>query len=90
MAKALVLTRNPDVTETARFVEVMDKLFDCLNVTSFTAGKHARKVFQDPWRPNDFRFKVRIVVNSDIVLVRCYVCGIQSPFSVLVHVLCIT
>ena len=84
MAKALVLTRNPDVTETARFVEVMDKLFDCLNVTSFTAGKHARKVFQDPWRPNDFRFKVRIV------LVRCYVCGIQSPFSVLVHVLCIT
>ena len=45
---------------------MMDKLFDCLNVTSFIAGKHE---FQDPWRPNDFRFKVRIVVNSDIVLV---------------------
>ena len=58
MAKALVLTGSPDVTETARFVEMMDKAFDCLNVTSFTAGKHARKVFQDPWRPNDFRFKV--------------------------------
>ena len=55
--------------QTARLVEMMDKLFDCLNVTSFTTGKHARKEFQDPWRPNDFRFKVRIVVNSDIVLV---------------------
>ena len=68
MAKALVLTHNPDVIETARFVEMMDKLFDCLNVMSFTAGKHARKEFQDPWRPNDFRFKVGTVVNSDIVL----------------------
>ena len=58
VSKALVLTYNPDVSETARFMEMMDKLFDCLNVTNFTAGKHARKVFQDPWRPNDFRFKV--------------------------------
>jgi len=47
VAKALVLTHNLDVTETARFAEMMDKLVDCLNVTSFTAGKHARKVFQD-------------------------------------------
>ena len=58
MSKALVLPRNPDVSETARFVKMMDKVFDYLNVTNFTAGKHARKVFQDPWHPNDFRFKV--------------------------------
>ena len=62
MAKALVLTRNPDITKTARFVEIMDKLFDCLNVTSFTAGKLARKEFPDPWRPNDFCFKVVLVI----------------------------
>ena len=67
VAKARVDTQSR-CHQTARFIEMMDKLFDCLNVTSFTARKHARKEFQDPWRPNDFRFKVGMVVSSDIVL----------------------
>ena len=54
----MTLSGSPEVTETARLADMMDKLFDCLNVSSFTAGKHARKPFQDPWRTNDFRLKV--------------------------------
>ena len=55
MANAL---RDPEVTETAKFVEMFDKLFDC---TNFTAGKKARKPFQEPWRREDFMFKVSLV-----------------------------
>ena len=36
--------------ETARFVNMMDKFFDCLN---FTSGKLKIKPFQDPYRSRD-------------------------------------
>lgn len=41
---------------------MMDKFFDCLNVTNYLSGKQKRKPFQDPYRPSvgdkeDFRFK---------------------------------
>ncbi len=43
----------------AKFVDMFDKFFDCLNVNNFTAGKHHRKPFQDPYRrATDFRLKV--------------------------------
>ena len=35
--------------ETTYFVK-MDEFFDTLNVSSFSAGKHNRKPFQDPIR----------------------------------------
>ena len=38
MSKALALSGSPDVTETARLADIMDGFFDCLNLSSFTAG----------------------------------------------------
>ena len=57
MAEALKLT-GEEARETAHFIQLVDKFFNCLNVTNCHSGKHKRKVFQDPFRPNDFRLKV--------------------------------
>ncbi len=51
MSKALQLTGGPEVAETARFVNLMDKFFDALNVSNYTngdekAGMKNRKEFQ--------------------------------------------
>ena len=60
--KALVATGGEEAQGTAEFVKMFDHFFDCLNVNSFTAGKHKRKHFQDPYRsPSDFRLKVNII-----------------------------
>lgn len=57
--KALVATGGEAAQGTAHFVIMMDRFFDCLNVNSFTAGKHKRKPFQNPYRSGlDFRLKV--------------------------------
>ena len=72
MSKALTLSGSPEVTEIARLVDMMDKLFDCLNVSSFTAGKHARKPFQDP--ANDFRLKVSSYKCIIMILVYTLTC----------------
>jgi len=53
-----------EVSATVKFVRMMDKFFDCLNVKSPVAGWHKRKAFQDPYlppndkRPEDERLKV--------------------------------
>jgi len=36
VAKALKLTGGEEAAETANFVEIIDKLFDCLNVSSMS------------------------------------------------------
>ena len=59
VAEAVHLTSGEEARETACFIEMFDKFFDCLNVNNFNSGKNKRKVFQDPFRPNDFRLKVR-------------------------------
>ena len=41
VSKALILSGNPEVSETVKFVDMMDKLFDCFNVSNFTSGKEA-------------------------------------------------
>ena len=43
MAKALQLTGGPEATKTVRFVDMVDKMFDCLNVNNFTVGIHKCK-----------------------------------------------
>ena len=60
VGKALLMTGQNEVTETARFVMMMmDKYFDCLNVHNYTHGYRARKPFQLPYRPgNDTRLEV--------------------------------
>jgi len=39
------MTGGSQVTQTAQFVEMMDKFFDSLSVTSFECGKRQRKPF---------------------------------------------
>jgi len=59
VSKALKLTGGRDAFETAYFVEKMDRFFDCLNVSSYFAGKRHRKPFQQPYQSsNDFRLSV--------------------------------
>lgn len=58
MSNALIFSRKPHVTETAKFLDMMNKFFDCLNVTNPNTGAHKRNKFIDPWKANDFRVKV--------------------------------
>lgn len=60
MAHALVLTGGSRASETAVFVDKVDKFFDCLNVNSFDEGKLKRKPFIQPYRSqHDFRLLVK-------------------------------
>ena len=59
VAQALQLTGGDEAAEMARFISLVDKFFDSMNVTSLTKGKIKRKVFQNPYRTGkDFRLKV--------------------------------
>lgn len=59
VAEALRLTGGEGARETARFIEMMDRFFDCMNVNNFVSGKHKRKPFQYPYRSaSDLRIKV--------------------------------
>ena len=58
---------DDSLSETIRFVRMMDKLFDILNVNNFTKGKHQLKAFQDPYRSNDdFRLSVSSSFHCDL------------------------
>ena len=50
---ALRLTGGDEAVETANFVEIVDKLFDCLNVSSISKGRHQKKAFALPYRGLD-------------------------------------
>ena len=64
VATVLEKTGGDEVQETVKFVRMMDRFFDCLNVNNLVTGKHKRKQFQEPYRVNkdpskeDFRLKV--------------------------------
>lgn len=59
VAKALRLTGGEEAKETANFIEMVDKLFDCMNVSSLSRGKLQRKPFVQPYRNSkDFRLAV--------------------------------
>ena len=63
MKHCLEHTRGDKVEETVKFVRMIDKFFDCLNVNSFTEGKHNRKPFQEPYRSkDDFRIKIHMLL----------------------------
>ena len=47
MAKPLQLTGD-DVVETVRFITMMDKFFDCLNVNNFSTGNKNKEPFKQP------------------------------------------
>ena len=44
------MTGGESVAATVKFVSMINKFFDCLNVTNFVNGKRSRKPFQDPYR----------------------------------------
>ena len=56
VSKAIELQGGPNSFETAYF---MNNFFDCLNVSSYSAGKRNRNAFQQPYlSPTDFRLEV--------------------------------
>ena len=68
MAHALCLrakdedeTKKGDMECTANFVELVNRMFDCLNVGNYTDGKRSRNPFKQPYRSaSDFRLKVGV------------------------------
>lgn len=55
------LVGDKEATETAKFLLMFDRFFDCLNVSNFDDGKHQRKPFREPFRTaDDFRLKVQV------------------------------
>lgn len=59
VGEALKRMNDPELEKTIEFVLMFDKLFDCLNVSSFNAGKHSRNAFKSPYHSaKDFRIKV--------------------------------
>ena len=62
VANALVDSGNKDAEETGKFIRMIDKFFDSLNVTNLVIGKKKRKAFQSPYMSsNDFRLKVNLL-----------------------------
>ena len=56
VSKVLKLELGPRAGETAKFADMFNKLFDCVNVSSLSAGKLTRNPFQSPYRSAiDFR-----------------------------------
>ena len=60
VATAMTLTGGKDVSETAKFVGLIDNFLDLLNVRNFSAGaRAARMPFQQPYHStNDFRLAI--------------------------------
>ena len=54
-----MFTGGRAVQDTAKFVSMVNKFFDCLNVNNYDSGRKERKVFKQPYRSGtDFRLKV--------------------------------
>ena len=49
VAKALPIVVGPAAERTAQLIEVVDKMFDFLNVTSYMEGKKRKKPSKDPY-----------------------------------------
>ena len=85
MAAAIRLCGGRDTIERVNFIEKMDKFFDCFNVSTFTAGKHQRKPFLEPYHSHntDFRLTVSTFVNTAFCFkiasyMNCYILLLSS------------
>jgi len=62
VAKALESGGDKRTEETVKFIKMIDKFFDALNVANLNTGRKKRKAFQSPYIKNskkkDFRLKV--------------------------------
>ena len=62
VANALVDSGDKGAEETIKFIRMMDKFFDSLNVTNLVNGKKKIKPFQSPYTSsNDFRLQVSLL-----------------------------
>ena len=69
VSKALQIAVGSEAAETAKFVGMMDKLFDILNVHNYTHGLRARKPFQMPYTTSrDKRLKVVMFLYRYIIV----------------------
>lgn len=67
VSSALTLTGGEEAKETAKFVCLLDKFFDTLNVSDFTTGMKQRKRFKYPYRHcDDFRLHFTISYISSL------------------------
>eukprot|EP00731_Ephydatia_muelleri_P028880 Em0020g524a len=58
VSKAVELIGGVEAAETAKFLIMFDKFFDCLNVSNCSEGHQQRKPFREPYRSaDDFRLK---------------------------------
>eukprot|EP00731_Ephydatia_muelleri_P010470 Em0005g1056a len=58
VSKAVELIGGVEAAETAKFLIMFDKFFDCLNVSNCSEGHQQRKAFREPYRSaDDFRLK---------------------------------
>ena len=59
VSKAIETRGKAETEETAKFVDMFNKFFDCLNISNFTAGIQSRNPFKSPYcKDTDFRLKV--------------------------------
>ena len=78
VSKALRLSGDPAVQETAKFVSMFDKFFDALNVSNYNSGVKKMKTFQQPYRSaDDFRLKVSHNFVATIYLYACYLIVVE-------------
>lgn len=58
MENVLVGQGREDTESTIKFVGMMDRVFDCLNVSNFNKGRYENKELDPYTSPGDWRFKV--------------------------------
>jgi len=59
VAKEMRKFGGEDVLETAKFIEMVDKLFNCMNVSFLSEEKYTKKPFLNTYHnSDDFQIKV--------------------------------
>ena len=58
-----------EVSATVKFIRMIDKFFDCLNVKNPVTGWHKQKAFQDPYLPPDGKWH-----EDECLKVILYIC----------------
>jgi len=59
VANGIRVTQGEDAEETAKFCEMFNNFFDCLNVSNDFTGRNTLNNFKNPYRrAADFRLKV--------------------------------
>ncbi len=79
VSKALELTGGEEASETARFIGMVDKFFDAVNVHNYTHGVHSRKTFQMPYTSGkDVRLKVPQYIRMYVSKVTLTLCTLVA------------